>query len=86
MEPQELISTIPLIEEFRQSAIWVDILVLLTERIELVRDSLEAELNVEAIRVKQGELQALRSILSLPDTLTQAVEIQTEVNQQETTK
>lgn len=75
---EQLQSSIAQVTDFKESVVWTDLTLLLTERIDLMRDMLETELDVEKIRVIQGQIKAYREMLDLPTIVIQAIEIQNE--------
>ena len=61
-------------EEFIASAIWDDVKTIVTDRLALVRDDLEAAGRIEEISRLQGEASTLRFFLQLPDRLVSEYE------------
>lgn len=79
---EQLLSSIDQVKDFKESAVWTDLSLLLTERIDLMRDVLEGELDIEKIRVIQGQIKSYREMLDLPTVLAEAIKIQNEELQQ----
>ena len=69
-------------EEFQSNSIWLDIQDLIDDRIEIIRNELEASETLEETRELQGRISELRDMKLYPDYLSKWAHIENE-NQME---
>lgn len=63
-------------EEFQTNAVWLDIQDLIDDRIELLRNELEASETLEETRELQGRIAELRDMRSYPEYLSKWADIE----------
>lgn len=69
LQSSDLVSSVGAIKELQNNNAWKDVLALLRDRIQLLREQMDEESEILSIRLIQGEILALKNFTKSPDTL-----------------